>query len=340
MKPSVDLILQSLGELSKRKIKRYANVWSTKISDLYLVRSKITKNHVPFISKCFLINNLLNNQDVKNILRYVLPQIIDKNGFSVEEYSLMSYVYSCIDEDDPSETILVNNYSKDSVETASDEELLTFLNTISLMLSRRIFGKINFGFRGVQDISNDLMEYLWDRVNAVSSKCISEMVEYLKVSEIMLESIFISNLLGKLDKEVLNNNIIDHGSIFSFVKISQLLSPERKSYVMDKIYSSDYNTILDTLRKINYFKLPNMEFTEHLFNRLCNTPAKSTMCRKEALGYLDNTIFDLEGKIRRKSVDSDVFSRLHSHLKAIKSTNVLENPHRSRVRWNFPCFIA
>lgn len=274
MKSSIDLILQSLGELSKRKIKRYANIWSTKISDLYLVRSKITKNHVPFMSKCFLINNLLNNQDVKNILRYSAPLIIDKNGFSVEEYSLMSYVYSCIDEDAASETILLNNYSKDSIKSSSYDEFLPFLSTFSLLLSRRIFGKVNPDSRGVQDISNDLMEYLWDRINQINANCISEIVEYMKFSEIILESIFISNLLDKLDKDVLNNNIIDYGSIFSFVKISQLLSPERKNYVIDKIYSSDYNTILDALRKTYYFKLPNLEFTEHLFNRLCNTPGR------------------------------------------------------------------
>ncbi|BAM39852.1 conserved hypothetical protein [Theileria orientalis strain Shintoku] len=351
MSPSVDLILESFKELTKRKIKRYANVWSTKISELYAVKERINHNYVPLISKCFLVNNLLHDQKVQGIMRHVLPQIIGRKGLSVEDYSLISYVYSCIDENETSDAIISNNYSEDVIKSASDQDLLTFLRTVALVMSRKLLGKVDSGSNVVPEISNQILDFLWTKVKSVNTRYMSESVEYMQFSELLLETIFIADLLQRLEREALNHEIIDYGSIFSLIKVSHLLPRENKRRVVERIDTSDYNTVLDILRRIHYFKLPETRFINHLFNRLCNTPgekseqltsavAKSKMCRSESMSYLNATLDRIDGSMNLSLEDREHLKRLQVHLKAIKGSRVLENPHRSRIRWNYPCFIA
>ncbi|UKK02299.2 hypothetical protein MACK_001655 [Theileria orientalis] len=340
MGASVDLILESFKELTKRKIKRYANVWSTKITELYSVKERINHNYVPLISKCFLVNNLLHDQKVQSIMRHLMPKIIGKKGLSVEDYSLISYVYSCIDEDESSDAIIANNYSEDIIKSASDQDLLTFLRTVALIMSRKILGKVDSGSNVVPEISNQILDFLWSKIKSINTRYMSESVEYMELSELLLETIFIADLLQRLEREALNHEIIDYGSIFSLIKVSHLLPPENKRQVVERINTSDYNTVLDILRKIHFSKLPEMGFINHLFNRLCNTPAKSKMCRSETMSYLNSTLGRIDASMNSSLENQESLKRLQSHLKAIKGSNVLENPHRSRIRWNYPCFIA
>lgn len=343
MSNTVEAILQSLEDLSKRNLKRTSAQWTSKLSLLYSLRNKILASHIIHIAKHLVNNNLQLQEAPRLLLSHSLPKIIDKTGLSLLDSSTIAYAYATIGEDHSSKKILINNFDSSLLNNASNSEYSSLLKILSTLLSREAYYKVNDDVsKTIRDIAKDVIVFMWKRIRELNSNFVNNGSNYGVISEILSEYIFVSAILNKAGiQELLNHSIIDDSSILSRIKLSPWMPQDKKTKITSEIQLANYTEILTTLRGIYFLKLSNFEFTEYLFNRLCNTTESSTrICRFESSLFLNHTLDLIEKELKfGESGKIKYLTTLYNHLLAIKRTYSLEKSHRSTLKWNYPRFI-
>ncbi|AFZ79018.1 hypothetical protein BEWA_018630 [Theileria equi strain WA] len=339
----IETTLHSLEEISKKNVKRNSAVLASKFSLLYSFRNRILSPHVIHIAKHVIRNNLQLQETPRLLLSHLIPKVIDQKGLSILDSSILSYAYATVGENHSSKKILVNNFDICTLDITSNYECFSLLRALSTLLSIEKHDKIEDEFSNtMKDIAKGVMEFIWKRIQEFNSKFVDNSNNYTVICELLAEYIFTSMLLEQTNiKELLNHTMLNNSSILSKIKISPLMMPEKKKQIMAEIQNSSYTEILTNLRGMYFLKLANFDFTEYLFNRLCNTSESSTsMCRSEAQLFLNHTLDLIEKELKfGQETKTRYLNSLFDRLLAIKRTHSLEKSHRSVVKWNYPRLI-
>ncbi|GBE60923.1 ABC transporter ATP-binding protein, putative [Babesia ovata] len=345
----LDALLHSLGELSKRKVKRSAHIWSARLGEIYNRRQKISLSQVPGIVRCIVDNQLETHPKSKALLEHFVPLSSQLESLPAAEVAAICYAFSAIDEDATVKALLHDCWNR--VEAVSDDlhGYRDLVRVTSLAACRQLLG-------GEGDVRNCAQQgeasELYERVIDETSGKIRTLQRSLNTSSIynsvagdlLVETVYLSNIL-KRNASFFNgsNRWIDFASIDGRIRISQLLSENHKGVLEQQIASASFQDTLSVLRHLMYMKHPHQDHIHQLFNRLCATSGKSTrMCRSEAFSILDYFMHMLQaaGDARVGTPAAESTQQLLGYLAGIRRTGVLSGGHISTHRWNYPIMLS
>lgn len=344
----MDSLIHSIKELSKRKVKRSAHVWVTRLNEIYSRRSRLTESHLPVIIRHIVNNNLECLTISKDLLQGTLSYLPSLGQLDLQDISAMCYALCSIGEDDAAIKLLSEQFADDKFLKSSLSDQGMLMRVVNLCISRQLVTDYIDRHKGIKDSSlcdvcgriidnaNNILQSLQFSFNAGA-------VEYNAIGDILVENIYLHQQL-QLESGLFSasNRFVDYGSLDGRIRISHLLDEEHKDILQTQIATSRYSDILSALRFFFYMKLPRVPYAKELFTRLCNTSGSAThLCRKEAMMILESHIINLERELHAVTSGSCDSQRgeLHSYLTGIRKTGLLCSGHVSVHRWNYPVKI-
>ncbi|KAK2195356.1 bifunctional DNA-directed DNA polymerase [Babesia duncani] len=312
----ISCLLQSFEELTKRKIKRDASIWNKRLSEIFSRRNDLNIDHMIKLSRYLLLNNLHEEPKAKLLFHQFKNQLAESQNISLKEYPILVYAYTCINEDDIGQQILINNYDKQLLKRCPENDWHMFLRASALVAARQIYfnkelqGDIGTLFKSIGDV-------IKFRIQSITSQVFTNSLEYTLTGEIIADSAFLFNGIdGDYARMTAKHKLIDHASLPYRVKISSLLSEECNKQMSTQIDAASYWEILNVLREFYYMKFKTFDYMEKLFNRLCNTNDKSTnKSRHDAERFLQATLDLLVDDINSGVLqDTTIHERLYLEI--------------------------
>ncbi|EDO08567.1 hypothetical protein BBOV_III010110 [Babesia bovis T2Bo] len=330
---AVQSILQSLGELSKRKVKRSARIWTTRIEELVSRRELITSKQAVDIAKLLVQNQLESHRKVHELTCHIAQVVPTLERIETSDIYPLCYLLAAVDLDDVLYRLLDRHLhlSKEQcIHTPHD--FCGIIKSVALMSSRHKWRMKQTGY-----ITGDIpsfTEIVENTIHEANKKIPSYLhksdTESQTLGEIIAQKAFIEYIWHK-NTEVVNAHVINGATIGARVRIAQMLTPEAQSLLQNQIAAGSYQSTLSTLREIQRMRYPQECYLRDLYARLCATTGASTyMCRQEAIDTLDHFINMLKDTTQSSLLD---------YLKGIRRTDILASKHQATHRWNYPINI-
>ncbi|CDR93897.1 hypothetical protein, conserved [Babesia bigemina] len=344
----LDALLHSLGELSKRSVKRSAHVWSARLGEIYNRRQNISPSQVPVIVRCIVDNHLETHPKSKALLEHFSPISIQLEGVAAADVAAICYAFSAIGQDAAAESLLRDCWHRAEAISEDLRGYRDLVRVTSLATSKQLAGG-GGDVRGCaqQGGASELCERVIDdtsgKLRALQCSLNTSGVYNSVAGDLLVETVYLCNLV-KRSASFFNgsNRWIDFASIDGRVRISHLLAHNHRSVLEQQIASASFQDTLAVLRHLMYMRHHQQDHIHQLFNRLCSTAGKSTrMCRSEACSILDNFIHVLRAAAdaRAGTPAADSTQQLLAYLTGIRRTGVLSGGHISTHRWNYPVML-
>ncbi|GFE55069.1 PAS PAC sensor signal transduction histidine kinase, putative [Babesia ovis] len=343
MIPVIDAIVNSLGELSKRKVKRSARIWTKRLGDLFDRRDRINTTRVPTIVKHIVENQLETHRKSQELLQHFVTVVDDLENLSSREIFALCYAFSVIGEEHLTNHILHKHCESAIAATKHDIQGFTdVIKAISFVASREQAALQSDASGALQptrtlELCDQVIEVASQQLEAFQHNVYNK--DHAAAGEVVTHSVFLAQLYNKSYTFVSGTcRWVDAASICSRVRISQKLSTQQHMLLSQQIASSSYRDTLSTLRYIYHMRYPQEAYLQQLYTRLCATTGASThMCRREALETLGYFLQQLKDN---NTDGNDKTKALLEYLSGIQRSGVLTNGHVSTHRWNYPVMLT
>ncbi|ORM41868.1 uncharacterized protein BXIN_0640 [Babesia sp. Xinjiang] len=340
----IDALINSLGELSKRKVKRSAHIWGSRLAQIYNRRKAIAPKQVPRIVRCIVDNRLESHTKGRNIIQHFANNLTQLETLGNSDLAALCYAFIVVGEDSIARNLLQHHCKKTPSIAENIQGLAEVIRTIALVASRQRAEKHsnqnNLKLTEEDtDICDRVLEEAANRLRTLQHGINTSCSECAAAGELLAESLFLSQLRNRSDSVFPGAyHWIEDAPIGSRVRISHLLSNDQKLILEKQIAAATYAETLSVLRYIYHMRHNQQTHLQQLFTRLCATTGQSTrMCRAEANETLDHFIRTLQSPHGHKRVHSnDINKALLEYLIGIRRSGVLNRGHVSSHRWNYP----
>lgn len=339
----VEALITSLNELSKRKVKRSAHIWISRLNEIYKRRCNVNERQVPIIIRHIVDNHLEGQPKAKELLQYLQPTVLQLDSLDLVDTAALCYALCTINADTDARALLYKNVDEARMANADLFSQSILLRSVAICISRH---KTEYaaGGNGIQGSLNSsvydcIIRKATDTIRNVQSNMNFVSVDYKVIGNLLVETIFILDLLKKDLGFSGSHCFVDYSALDGRILVSHLLSAEHRNTIEKQISTSCYSDILSILRRFYYMQLPHHHYVQNLFVRLANTSGAAThMCRADARIYLDEQIRILERNVEQQiEVPCQLLAKeLLSYLIGIKNTGILGSGHISTHRWNYP----
>ncbi|GIX63579.1 endonuclease III [Babesia caballi] len=344
-----EALVRSLGELSKRKVKRSAHVWSACLGEIYNRRDCIAESQLPTIVRCIVDNQLEQHPKSRALLEHFTPLAPQLNSLEARDLAALCYAFCAVDQDSTAQTLLRRHWTSEAFVAADLADFNAAVRSVGLTAHRQ--RALNTPRESDEMVSSELVETYDKVVNTAlrrlhglhaASPATNECSE---AGNLLLETVFLCHILNRSVSFFSGSNRwIDVASLDARIRTSHFLQAEHNEVLKQQIAAASYREILAVLRHVFYMRSPRRTHLQELFNRLCATAGASTrMCRTESTAILDYFIRTLRTDIDAASAPAAAVNSsksLLAYLVGIRRAGVLSGGHVSSHRWNYPVMLS